>query len=165
MNLYVIDTNVWVTAAKDIKGITSIEEEAIRLCLDWLEQFVEAEDKRLVVDLHYEILGEYRKHLSTRSVARDLLDQLERKPRERIVDIDIQLDADGYALVPAHLEIADRNDRKFIAVVLGCVPDHAPIVNGTDTDWDKEKARLSAHGILVLELCPNYIGQKRNRSL
>ncbi|MCU0496863.1 MAG: hypothetical protein MUF87_05875 [Anaerolineae bacterium] len=165
MSRYVIETNVWVMAAKSGK-VNEISDEAeidaTELCLNWLRQFAQSHDQ-MVVDsaLIYRILKEYLHNLRAQSLARDLLNQLERQPRDRIVDIAIKVDHDGYALVPTHLAIADRNDRKFIAVVLGCAPDQPPIVNGTDTDWDKEKDRLIVGGIDIHELCPHYIRQKR----
>lgn len=159
---YVIDTNVWITVDKivDIGTMSKTELDCIEACRNWLRNFAASEDK-LVVDgvASRKILNEYRKNLRQQGLARNLLNQLERKPRERIIDIDISFDVDGHAIVPPELRVADKNDRKFIAVALAHNPT-PPIIDATDTDWEKEKSRLIEHRIIVQELCPDYIQEK-----
>ncbi len=64
MTDYVIDTNVWLMVDKMIAGVKSKAElDCIRGCRSWLRTFVESEEK-LVVDVTYRILKEYRENIS-----------------------------------------------------------------------------------------------------
>ena len=152
----VIDTNVWVMVDKPIGDIqTEAEIVCQEQCLNWLKQFLDSTD-HLVVDTDYGILGEYRANLR-RGIALGWLNDVERKPRDlRLLEIMIEWDSDGYAMVPPHLAIPDKDDRKFIAVALAYNPT-PPIVNATDTDWTKDKAKLDAGGIVIQEICEDYI--------
>ncbi len=156
---FVIDTNVWVMVdkIKDVGKLSLTEIDCIDACQKWLRHF-STSHARLVVDgyLTRKILTEYRRNIKGRQ-AQDLLNQLERLPRERLVEIDIAFDADGFAILPFHT--ADPKDRKFIAVALAHAP-MPPIVDATDTDWTKEKINLNAYGITIIELCPEYISAK-----
>jgi hypothetical protein len=156
---YVIDTNVWVMVDKviDVSKASKEEVACIEACRDWLRRF-EASDDRLIVDdfASRKILNEYRRSIGQRGRARDLLNRLERLPRERILDVDIAFDADGYAVVPPDLMVVDKDDRKFVAVALAHQPT-PPIVDATDTDWEQARELLLRHGIVVQELCPEYI--------
>jgi len=156
---YVIDTNVWVMMDKPIAEINTAEElECIQACRDWLQKFSTSED-RLVVDILYKILGEYRQNIQQGGLAQRYLNRLEAQPRKRIIDVEIELDEDGYAVVPSALAIPDLNDRKFIAVVLAHEP-RPPIIDATDTDWEKDHQRLVDGGIKVYELCPGLIEKR-----
>lgn len=165
MTDYVIDTNVWVVVDKisDIKKLSKTEIDCIETCRNWLRDFANSNDK-LVIDgvLTRKILNEYRKNIGQRGRARDLLNQLERLPRERLIEIDIKFDSDGYAIVPPEVAIQDKNDRKFIAVALAHEPT-PPIVDATDTDWAKEDKKLLEYGLIIHELCPDFIRQKLTR--
>ena len=152
---YVIDTNVWVTVDKPLAQASSNEEfDCIESCNQWLRRFMNSDD-RLVVDRLYVIFKEYRGQITpSRRRANQWLNALERAPRNKIVDVDIQWDDDGYAVIPFHL--TDPNDRKFAAVALAHNPT-PPIVNATDADWETDKAQLQKAGIIIQELCPVYI--------
>jgi hypothetical protein len=154
---YVVDTNVWAMMDKSIGDMLKIEEiECIRNCRNWLRDFVNSTD-RLVLDDKHLILREYRNNMTPGGRAREFLNTLETKPREqRLVELAIDLDKDGYAVVPLYLAINDKDDRKFIAVALAHSPT-PPIVNATDTDWAKDKAMLDPGGIIIQEICDDYI--------
>jgi hypothetical protein len=112
-----------------------------------------------VVDFSWKILTEYRKNIREGGLAQQYLNQLLTQPINRLIFVKLDFDADGYAIVPSDLMIDDEEDRKFIAAALAHTPT-PPIIDATDTDWEKEKARLQKHGINVQELCPEYIQEK-----
>lgn len=157
---YVIDTNVWVMVDKvqDAKTLTSEEIDCITAAIQFLRAVRDSED-RIVVDgyLTRKILTEYRGKIAPRGLARDILNRLERLPRERLVEIDIAYDTAGHAILPFHL--SDPQDRKFAAVALAHTPT-PPIIDATDTDWEKAKDVLTANGLVVTELCLTYIQKK-----
>jgi hypothetical protein len=55
--------------------------------------------------------------------------------------------------------VVDRDDRKLVAVALAHNPT-PPIVDATDSDWEKIRQLLLDVGLMVHELCPDYIAQK-----
>lgn len=157
---FVVDTNVWVMAGKLLAQFQTDEEiDCAEGCLDWLGSFISG-SSFLVVDLDYRILGEYRANIRPKSQADLWLNALERKPREkRLIEVAIEWDSDGYALVPPELAIPDKNDRKFVAVALAHQPTPS-IVNATDSDWSQNKTMLSTGSIPVQELCEGMINLK-----
>lgn len=158
---YVIDTNVWVEVDKVI-GIGNVESvteiDCIKRCRDWLRAFARSED-RLVLDLTWQILKEYRKRIAPGGLARRLLDQLETQPRLRLVEVQVEWDENKHAKVPEECAIPDRDDRKFVAVALAHEP-RPPIINAVDSDWVNARGQLAAVGITIQELCPEYIEEK-----
>lgn len=156
IEFFVIDCNIWVMLDKPISALSRDEIDCVEFCRDWMDGFI-AGESCLVVDNQYLILKEYRQNVKNQqqSLAGQYLGQLERQPRNRIVEVNITM-VDGCALVPNHLMINDRSDRKYIAVAL----EHSakpPIVNATDSDWEIHREMLAAGGIEVRELCPKCI--------
>lgn len=162
MTEYVIDENVWVTADKPITELkTLVEVDCWECCLDWLKTFVESSD-RLVVDWNHVILTKYFEKAGR--LTEQWLRQLTRPPRERrLIELSIEWDEHHYAKVPDALAKTDPDDRKYMAVSLACEscdPKPPPIINATDTDWEKAKPQLAAAGLIIQELCPAYIKNK-----
>ena len=50
----------------------------------------------------------------------------------------------------------DRDDRKFVAVAVGCEPT-AEVFNATDTDWWHHRVALEENGVQVRFLCPELM--------
>lgn len=161
MSDFVVDTNVWVMVDKviEVEKLSLNEIRCIRLCQKWLTEFRDS-DSRLIVDGPHprKILLEYRQNIAPKGFARSVLNQLERAPRERVVEMPIEFDEHGFAVLT--FTTSDRKDRKFIAVALAHDPT-PPIVEATDTHWEQDKEVLTAAGITVQELCPEYIQEKR----
>jgi len=155
----VIDANVWAMADRPImKGLPIEEENCIKACRDWLEQFVNGDD-RLVVDWQYAIISEYRRNISSNGLAEQLLNRLESVSLSRFTGVNLDLDRDNHAILPQGLTLDDPADRKYVAAAINCDP-HASIYNATDTDWLKEREQLSRYGLTIHELCPDYIEQR-----
>jgi len=155
---WVIDTNVWLMADKDIDAINVIDElNCSHACQNWLSGFRDG-DELLVVDSQYQIFKEYRRKIKKGGLAEQILNQLETQPRDlRLIEVQIVYDSEGYAILPSIGSSIDSSDRKFVAVVLGVPSPKPPIVNATDTDWAKADAALSHLGVVLLEICPTYI--------
>jgi hypothetical protein len=159
---YVVDTNVWAMVDKDIASLTADEIACFGQCKNWLRAFVAGDDK-LVVDTQFLVFSEYRNNIGQNGLARVWLNQLETKPRNRkLVELEIELNEEGFAVVPPHCEIHDKQDRKWVALALKDEPPY-PIVNAVDTDWEQEKELLNAANIYVQELCLTYIQTTLNR--
>ena len=162
MTELVLDTNVLVMVDIQAHEMDSEEQRACAtVCYDWLEQFRNG-NERLIIDSYstYAILTEYRNRVRPGGVAESLLNLLTGELFYRLELKNIQLDANGIALVPERFQFVHSKDRKFIAVAIQCKP-YAPIYNATDTDWTKEREQLEAAGIFVEELCPDYISAAR----
>lgn len=159
MPAFVVDTNVWImaNAQNDFSQLKTIEElTRADACLTWLKEFLDSEDKSLAVDQHYIILSQYRNNLPDGSVAAMFLNQLQlTNDATRISYVNIKLDDTGQPVVPDILREStfDRADYVFVAVSL-THPARPPVVNATDSDWEKDRAVLQRIGVVVEELCP-----------
>ncbi len=154
----VVDTNVWVMVDKPISEVnTEAEKDCIIACADWLQGFIESDD-RLVVDslVTYKVISEYRRNVKKGGIAESLLNQLTGRLFYRLVERQIEFDEDGYAILPEGIDFEDPADHKFIALAMTSNP-YAPIYNATDTDWAKEAEGLKQQGFTIYELCPAYI--------
>lgn len=158
---FVIDTNVWCLIDRDISTIQSIEElDCYQANREWLREFIHSDDK-LGVDISYQILSEYRKNITRGGLAQQWLNRLETQPRDkRLIEVFIEFDNHGYAILPELLLIPDESDRKFVAVALKIEP-HPPIVNAVDSDWTSQVARLLAQGIEIIELCEAWQSRRQ----
>ncbi len=163
MSDIVIDANVWAMADRTItEGLPIEEEDCIKACREWLEQFVDGDD-RLVVDWEYAIISEYRRNISDNGFAVQVLNRLESASRLRFTGVIVDVDRDRHAILPEGLTIEDPADRKYVAAAMQCDP-LAPIYNATDTDWSKEREQLAGLGISLFELCEDYIQQVKTAS-
>ena len=157
---FVVDTNVWAMVDNKFDKTQKQELVCVENCYLWLKSLVAGHDK-LVTDLSFKIIQEYRANIPRGGLAEAWLNQVMTQPIDRKwVFHQITFDGDGFAQLPAHYEIADKNDRKFVAVALAHTPT-PPIVNATDTDWHGERVKLEAAGIALQEVCSAYIEAKR----
>ena len=163
MSDIVIDANVWAMADRMItEGLPIEEEDCIKACRDWLEQFVDGDD-RLVVDWGYAIISECRRNISEDGFAVQFLNRLESESRIRFTGVVVDFDRDRHAILPEDLTIGDPADRKYVAAAMQCDP-FATIFNATDTDWSNEREMLAEFGIPVVELCDDYIEKIKTTS-
>lgn len=140
----------------DVKTLEELD--CIERCNQWLKAFATSKSA-LIIDTHYLILGEYRRRIAKGRYGEQLLNQLESRARTRLIEVSIQLDPEGYPIVPETLSKFDRSDRKFVALALKCTP-IPPIVNAVDTDWMESHRILKELHIIVQELCLQYIQLK-----
>ena len=152
----IVDTNVWITAAKPAADARTVEEvDCIRHCSEWIREFLTATDT-IVIDSQGVVLREYMRYLSPGRLTDPLMTILYSEIWARMKYLDIEFDDDGFAVLPTPVRFHDPSDRVFVALALACDPP-APIYNATDTDWRKERAQLSEHGLRVIELCEDFI--------
>ena len=158
MSEVVVDTNVWVMIDEEVRDLESNEQRlCIAACQDWLEAFIDGDD-RLVVDSFatHSILTEYRNNVRSGGVSENLLNELAGRLFHRLELKNINLDEDGFAILPAPFHLRHGKDRKFVAVAVQCDP-IATIYNATDSDWKSDRAQLAEHGLTIHELCPDFI--------
>ncbi len=161
MSELVVDTNVWVKVDEVVTETeTEEEKQCIVACQQWLEEFINGED-RLVVDSYitHSILKEYRNNVRPGGVAENLLNDLTGRLLHRLALKAIHFDANGFAVLPPPFHFAHGKDRKFVAVAIQCDP-YAPIYNATDTDRAKERVHLEFHGLTIHELCLDYVQRR-----
>ena len=156
MNEIVVDTNVWITAGKLAKEVSTIEEaDCIEACLDWSNEFL-AGDAKVLIDSQGKVLDEYGTYIATWCFPGSKLFELYNHIWGRFEAVDVNFDDDGYALLPESISFHDAADRKWIALAIAITP-FALIYNAADTDWAKEREQLAQHGLTIHELCPEYI--------
>ena len=156
MSEVVVDTNVWVIADEQPAEVKSQKEkECIMVCNDWLEQFVQGDD-RLVIDDYdtFQIMTEYRNNIRSGGLAENILNSLSSSLFSRLVRRRIELDTNKIALVPPQFQQIHKNDRKFVAVAIQCEP-FATIFHATDRGWVNHKDLLKENSLPVKGLCPD----------
>lgn len=159
----IVDTNVWVMLG-NIPPDNEIERECVLACIQWGKRFNESgEEYKIAVDMKWKILTEYRNNIREGSLAQQYLNTLLSQPIMRLVFKPIQYDDNDHAIIDVDLDTDDQkfdpSDKKFVAVALA-FDDPPPIINATDTDWEKHKVPIEAAGITVHSLCPDYITDK-----
>ena len=110
----------------------------------------------VVVDSSSKVIDEYMTYILPGRFPESKLNQLFSELWGRMVYVDIGFDDNGEVILPLGVEFHDPADRKFVALAMSLVP-YAPIYNATGTDWAKDKIQLSEQGIVIHELCPEYI--------
>ena len=156
MNDVVVDTNVWASAGKPIAEAESIEDiNCIESCADWINEFLDS-DLKILVDSLGRVIDEYQAYILPGRYPESALNRLYTEVWGRLEFKAIEFDTYGHALLPEGIDFHDLADRKFIALAITCNP-FAPIYNSVDTDWAKEASRLSDYGLVIKELCPDYI--------
>lgn len=154
----VMDTNVLASIDK-IPPKDKIEKDCIEACIEWFKLFRESDATyKLAVDMGWKILNEYRGQVKKGGLAERYLNEMLAQPITRLKFVEIEYDENGNAILEDDF-MDDPSDRKFVAVALHFDPP-TPIVNASDTDWEKSKEKLAKANIIVQELCPNYIKTK-----
>lgn len=157
MKAFVVDTNVPVVA----NGRSSqADDKCVIACVDALQEIYQ--EAMIVLDETMLILDEYMRNLSMAGQpgAGDYFMkwvwtiQADSRRCER-VDISA-LDNSGQFLGDADLNAFDRSDRKFAAVALASKASPT-VLNAVDTDWAKNHAALTRHGVKITYLCPQCV--------
>lgn len=162
---HLIDTNVLLAAsahvADDDRDVTPPDPRDREKVYLWLDAFVRS-DELWVLDGVGEIFKEYNKKQSHQDYS--LLALLEKQSRSQVVDVDVEFDQHGHAVLPAHLgEIRwDKSDKMFVAAGLQVVAmgDPVQIVNSADTDWYDVAHVLHAEGIGLIHLIDEWCRSK-----
>jgi hypothetical protein len=155
MRAAVVDTNVLIVANE---ASDHVEIDCVLAAIDALSAL--RRSGIVALDDGFLILDEYREHASLAGqpgvgdeFLRHLYDNLYNEAACRLIKI-TTVEDHTFEEFPTDERLAnfDRNDRKFVAVALGCEP-IAEVLNATDTDWWHHREALEDHGIEVRFLC------------
>lgn len=163
----IVDTNVAVVANGRSR---QANPECVLACVDVLVHIQNSE--RVVFDLGYRIIDEYRRRLSP-SGQPGVGDaffkwvwQNQANPECcEVVEIHTRPGSvEDYEEFPDDSEFTgfDPSDRKFVAVSRAS-PSQPPILNAVDSDWLPYHEAFARHGVQVTFLCPGLPTVKRDR--
>ncbi len=123
---------------------------------------------RVLLDEQGLILDEYRRHLSPSgqpgpgdAFFKWLWDNQGHLDHCRQIPITPVRGTRVFEEFPDDPELArfDREDRKFVAVVIAS-EEQPPILNASDTDWWDHREALKRHGVEIRFLCPELMKGK-----
>ncbi len=155
----VMDTNVAIVANGEAD---QAGPNCIRKCVERLLQMVD--ECRVLLDNQSLILNEYRNNLSPSgqpgpgdAFFKWLFDNQGNQEHCRKVGVRLnpEREFEEFPIDPK-LSSFDRDDRKFVAVVLasGTSPE---VLNASDSDWWHHRQDLQQHGIEIVFLCPELM--------
>lgn len=157
----IIDTNVLAVARIGVTATQTDHDpspEQKQTVANWLLAFIDS-DARLALDNQDKIGSEYRRNISEQDIGHHLL--IRKWDQARVDLFSVEYDENHTALIPDRLAdvVHDHADRKFVAVALGVVEQHAraTVFNATDTDWLEWTKQLSRRNIHVQQLLPEWI--------
>lgn len=148
---YLVDTNVLIVGSAAIEPRyedVKIEEDEVEQVFQWLMEFRDDPEHKLVMDDVWKIYEEYNHKLNGQHFG---LQVIHHKMQSCMRIEPVRYDEDGYGIVPPALAAVDNSDKKFVAAALND-PQHIQIVNATDSDWRQHAEALEGHGVSVLEL-------------
>jgi hypothetical protein len=171
-----MDTNVPAKAATPIQECKDEELEMQRDCMEYMKQFTENPDSKLVIDLDREILKEYYNRIPANTgVGKMFLDWLNAYVGRIDLDDFIKLEKDSsgnYVMFPleSRTEEFDLSDRKFVALSR-THREHPPIIEAADSKWLGFKEVFAEYGVHIEFLNLSYavmmyerkVGSKRSR--
>jgi len=162
----VVDTNVLIVASAADEAspfdaeATPVDETALReQVLGWLEAFEADPLRHAVLDVDWHICTEYHHKLSEQDYG--WLAMMHKIDHDQVAWVELEVDADGHAVLPADLEpaVADLADRKMVAAALQAMQLGHPckLTNASDTDWLDCQAALTTAGLDVENLLPDWL--------
>lgn len=162
---HLIDTNVLLAAsayvADDDRDVTPQDPRDREKVYHWLDAFVSS-NELWIVDGAGRIIDEYHNKQSHQDFS--LLALLDKQSRSQVLDVEVEYDRDGFAVLPSHLAAVkwDNSDKKFVAAGLQMVALEEPIqiVNASDTDWYDVANALDGEKIGLLQLIDDWCRAK-----
>jgi hypothetical protein len=157
----VVDTNVLIVASSADESspfrpeATPVQEQELRQkVLDWLVEFETDAKRYAVLDWDWHIFSEYQNKLTEQDYG--WLALMEKKDRNEVIWVGLEVDADGHAVLSTELSkaVTDLADRKMVAAALAAIDTKVTtlITNACDTDWLDCRAVLKVHGVEVENL-------------
>ncbi|MHB1046357.1 MAG: hypothetical protein ACYC4P_10115 [Thermoanaerobaculia bacterium] len=158
MTDWVVDTNVAIAANGSV-GCPQASGACVRACIRALSEILN-DKRRLVLDDRWRLIGEYRHKLSAsgqpgigdRFLKWVLTNHSNPARCERVAVHEAGADEEFEELHAEVSAIADRSDRKFLAVA-AAHPGRPPILQGVDSKWWGWRETLDKHGLKVEFLC------------
>ncbi|MHB8764695.1 MAG: hypothetical protein ACYDA8_10235 [Deferrisomatales bacterium] len=164
---YVVDTNVLIAASAVEAGSpvardATPREPALRQRVhDWLTTF-EVAETRMVLDGAGKIYEEYGNKLGFNDYGIQLV--IHKMSTAAVDLVEVLYDRDGHGVLEPSLAsvIHDRADRKLVAAALAAnsLFGACAIANAGDTDWYDWHDALTAAGVAVEQLLPEWSRQK-----
>lgn len=167
-NKIIMDTNVAVKAATPQQDCKDEELEMREKCIQFIGEFVNNPKSQLVLDMDYEIIGEYRNRIPTNTNMGKIFwrwfnTYIGKISFENMVKLD--RDSEGnYVMFPLEdrtLEF-DWSDRKFVALARAH-SEHPPIVEATDGKWFGFKEVFEEYGVHIDFLDMDYAAMMYER--
>ncbi len=157
----IMDTNVAVKAATPQQDCKEEEWEMRKMCVDFIRNLVKNPNSKLVLDLGFEIIKEYRNRIPKNTNEGQIFwrwfdTYIGRISLEDFVKLD--KDAEGnYKRFPLEdrTKEFDLNDRKFVALSR-THSEHPPIVEAADGKWLGFKEVFEEYGVHIEFLDMDY---------
>lgn len=169
MDKCIIDTNVPTKASYPVNERKEDELELIGSCIDFIHEFINNEESKLVLDCDWEIVGEYKNNIKDTDVGKQFLQWLYSYMAKMDVVTDmpkLEKQNGEYIAFPKCEELADFDvaDRKFIALSLTHC-DNPPIVQAADGKWLGFEEILRDYGVHIEFLDREYVTMKYNQKI
>lgn len=166
----IMDTNVAVKAATPQQDCKEEEWEMRKICIYFIQNLTRNPESKLVLDLDYEIIKEYRNRIP-KNTNEGLIfwrwfdTYIGRISFEDFVKLD--KDADGnYSMFPLEERTKefDLSDRKFVALSR-THSEHPPIIEAADGKWLGFKEVFEEYGVHIEFLDMDYAAMMYNRKV
>ncbi|MEW1640512.1 hypothetical protein [Streptomyces sp. NPDC091219] len=154
---HIVDTNVPIVANNREENTRSAA--CVLSCTNFLVELMST--RSVVIDLHWEVLGEYM-HL-LRSAGQPGIGDAFLKwvlTNQANPNKVTRLEISGHKL-PDEIESFDPADHKWL--LLGLARPATPIAQASDSLWWKRRTQLQRAGILIEFLCPEEIAELSDR--
>ena len=164
-----MDTNVPVKASEPLSECKAEELEMAGACIEFIHDLINNPSSMLVLDMDWEILGEYRKRVKKTDIGKQFFRWLYTYVNQMDVINDmVKLERTGgeYTAFPKdkELEEFDHADRKFIALALSH-NEKPPLIQAADGKWLGFAEKFKKYGIHIRFLDMNYANSKYNKKI
>lgn len=165
----ILDTNVPVKASYAVTEYKDEELELIDACIKFIHDFINCAESKLVLDLDWEILNEYKRNIKTTAMGNEFLKWVDAYIGRADFSKDIiKLEKKGndYLAFPENSELDsfDFADRKFVALAMS--HDEKPdIIQAADGKWLEYVEKLKEYGIHIKFLNQDYAERKYKKKI
>lgn len=169
-NKIIMDTNVAAKAATRLAECKDEELDVQRKCMEFVKNFVDNPESKLVLDADYEIAKEYRNRISMKTDMGKIFWNWFNAYLSRISFEDyLKLDKDSeenYVMFPLEERTKefDLSDRKFVALSR-THSEHPTIVEATDGKWLGFKDVFEEYGVHIEFLDRDYAKMMYDRKV
>lgn len=160
----IMDTNVPVKASYPLSECREEELELVGACIEFIHDLINNPKSKLVLDMDWEILGEYKDKVKDTDMGKQFFRWLYTYINQMDVINDmvkLERQDNEYVVFPKDkkLEKFDRSDRKFIALAL-THNEKPPIIQAADGKWLEFTEKFKEYGIHIKFLDMNYADSK-----
>lgn len=165
----ILDTNVPVKASYAHTDYGDEELELIGACVDFIHGFMKNPDSKLVLDMEWEIINEYRRNMKQTPMGTQFMNWVNMYISRADFTKDIvklERQEEGYDAFPNDIALDgfDLADRKFVALALSH-NEKPPIIQAADGKWLEYVDKLKEYGIHIEFLDKSYAESKYNKKI